>query len=104
MDKSGAIQLNWLIDWPNEQVFFYVKNAFDLTTDHNFFYLGFSQRGNVPDSDLCLFQRHGLNDIVTVSSSSSSSFCSTLAYLPAECGTAIKCLLLSRRTDGWLVM
>lgn len=70
LDKSGAIQLNWLIDWPNEQVFFYVKSAFELQTDQNFFYIGFSQRGNLPDSDLCLFQRHGYNDIVTVSTHS----------------------------------
>lgn len=67
LDKKGAIQLNWLIDWPNEQVFFYVKNALELSTGHNLFYIGFSQRGNVPNSDLCLFQRLGFNDIVTVS-------------------------------------
>lgn len=67
LDKSGTIQLSWLIDWANEQVFFYVKNAFDLSTDHNFFYIGFSQRGSLANSDLCLFQRHGYNDIVKVS-------------------------------------
>lgn len=68
LDKSGTIQLNWLIDWPNEQVFFYVKNAFALHADHNFFYLGFSQRGNLPNSDLCLFHRDGADGVVTVGS------------------------------------
>lgn len=56
LDKNGVIQMNWLIDWPNEEVFFYIKNAFDVATDQDLFYLGFSQRGKLPKSDVCLFQ------------------------------------------------
>lgn len=68
LDKNGELQLNWLVDWANDQVFFYVKNAFHIPDGRNFFYLGFSQRGNAPNSDLCLFQRRNGNaDGVTVS-------------------------------------
>uniref|UniRef100_A0A1B0D5V1 Uncharacterized protein n=1 Tax=Phlebotomus papatasi TaxID=29031 RepID=A0A1B0D5V1_PHLPP len=51
---SDTMKMSWLIDWHGEEVFFHVKNAF--RGDDNWFYLGFSKRGEMTEADLCIFQ------------------------------------------------
>lgn len=51
---SDTMKMSWLIDWHGEEVFFHVKNAF--RGDDNWFYLGFSKRGEMSEADLCIFQ------------------------------------------------
>jgi dopamine beta-monooxygenase len=47
------VKMNWLIDWNNKEVLFYIENAFE--NDYKWFSLGFSSRGNFEKSDLCFF-------------------------------------------------
>jgi hypothetical protein len=69
------LKLNWLIDWNNREVLFYVQNAFD--TGNKWFSLGFSSRGNFEKSDFCFFLRE--NDLYNV----------VLVSVANECGVPL---------------
>ncbi|XP_059613065.1 tyramine beta-hydroxylase [Phlebotomus argentipes] len=61
---ADAMKMSWLIDWQGEEVFFHVRNAF--RGDDNWFYLGFSKRGDLGEADLCVFQlKNSLFNIAT---------------------------------------
>ncbi|XP_037025941.1 tyramine beta-hydroxylase [Bradysia coprophila] len=56
------IKLSWLIDWNKQEVMFNVDNAF--SAKNKWFSFGFSKRGDMEQSDLCLFTKE--NDIFDV--------------------------------------
>lgn len=53
-----------MVDWYKQEVLFHLQNAFNER--HRWFYLGFSKRGNVGDSDICFFEnQNGFFNVVT---------------------------------------
>lgn len=48
------IKLSWLVDWYSKEVLFHIANAFE--DNYEWFTLGFSSRGGLERSDLCIFQ------------------------------------------------
>lgn len=48
-------KLTWFIDWPKKEVLFNIDEAF--TDDTEWFSFGFSQRGQIANSDVCYFVR-----------------------------------------------
>ncbi|XP_055389701.1 tyramine beta-hydroxylase [Condylostylus longicornis] len=53
-----------MIDWYNQEVLFHIQNAFNQ--QYKWFYLGFSKRGDVSESDICFFENHnGFFNVVT---------------------------------------
>lgn len=48
-------KLTWFIDWPKKEVLFNVDEAF--ADDTEWFAFGFSQRGQIANSDMCYFVR-----------------------------------------------
>lgn len=58
------IKLSWMVDWYKQEVLFHLQNAFNER--HRWFYLGFSKRGNIGDSDICFFEnQNGFFNVVT---------------------------------------
>jgi len=60
LDPQTSLKLTWMVDFPDETVFFQVKNG--ITKKYNWFAIGFSRRGELPLTDFCIFQRSGDDD------------------------------------------
>lgn len=66
LDPSEETKLTWMVDWPERNVFFQVKNG--INERYRWFALGFSRRGDFPRTDFCIFQReNGKIDVNAVS-------------------------------------
>jgi hypothetical protein len=55
LDPVEKVKLTWMVDWPEKNVFFQVKNG--INDKYSWFALGFSHRGEFPLTDFCIFQR-----------------------------------------------
>uniref|UniRef100_A0AAG5DPF1 DOMON domain-containing protein n=1 Tax=Anopheles atroparvus TaxID=41427 RepID=A0AAG5DPF1_ANOAO len=56
----GSLKLAWMIDWYKREVLFHVKNTF-ASGHYQTFAIGFSARGQLTRTDLCVFSlSHGL--------------------------------------------
>lgn len=72
LDPIERVKLTWMVDWPEKNVFFQVKNG--INERYSWFAVGFSRRGEFPRTDFCIFQRENEKiDINIVSHKSSSS-------------------------------
>ena len=70
LDPEEKVKLTWMVDWPEENVFFQVKNG--INERFTWFAIGFSRRGEFPRTDFCIFQKEsGKIDINIVSDKSS---------------------------------
>jgi hypothetical protein len=66
LDPEEQVKLTWMVDWPEENVFFQVKNG--INERFTWFAIGFSRRGELPRTDFCIFQKEkGKIDINIVS-------------------------------------
>lgn len=66
LDPVEKTRLTWMVDWPEKNVFFQVKNG--INEKFSWFAIGFSRRGEFPRTDFCIFQReNGRIDINIVS-------------------------------------
>jgi dopamine beta-monooxygenase len=64
IDPKYQVKLTWMVDWPERNVFFHVKNG--LNKKYRWFALGFSRRGEFPKTDFCFFQRSTNNDKINI--------------------------------------
>lgn len=55
LDPTEKVKLTWMVDWPEKNVFFQIKNG--INEKYSWFALGFSRRGEFPLTDFCIFQR-----------------------------------------------
>lgn len=55
LDPVEETRLTWMVDWPEKNVFFQVKNG--VNDRYSWFAIGFSRRGDFPRTDFCFFQR-----------------------------------------------
>lgn len=55
LDPVEQVKLTWMVDWPEKNVFFQVKNG--ISERYSWFAIGFSRRGEFPRTDFCIFQR-----------------------------------------------
>lgn len=55
LDPVEKVKLTWMVDWPEENVFFQIKNG--INEKYSWFAIGFSRRGDFPLTDFCIFQR-----------------------------------------------
>jgi hypothetical protein len=55
LDAVEKVKLTWMVDWPENNVFFQVKNG--INERYSWFAIGFSRRGEFPRTDFCIFQR-----------------------------------------------
>lgn len=46
LDTIEKVKLTWMVDWPERNVFFQVKNG--ITDRYSWFAVGFSRRGEFP--------------------------------------------------------
>lgn len=77
IDPLEKVKLTWLVDWSERNVFFHVKNG--LIKDYQWFAIGFSMRGDFPNTDFCIFQRTSNGKIRAIVSLS-------LLSLSIQCG------------------
>jgi hypothetical protein len=72
LDPVEKVKLTWMTDFPEQNVFFQVKNG--INERYKWFAIGFSRRGEFPRTDFCIFQRENEKiDINIVSHKSSFS-------------------------------
>jgi hypothetical protein len=55
LDPVEHVKLTWMVDWPERNVFFQVKNG--INEKYSWFFIGFSRRGSFERTDFCIFQR-----------------------------------------------
>lgn len=55
LDPVEEVKLTWMVDWPEKNVFFQVKNG--INDRFTWFAIGFSRRGEFPRTDFCIFQK-----------------------------------------------
>ena len=55
LDPVEKVKLTWMVDWPEKNVFFQVKNG--INEQYSWFAIGFSRRGEFSRTDFCIFQR-----------------------------------------------
>lgn len=66
LDPVEQTKLTWMVDWPEKNIFFQVKNG--INEKYSWFAIGFSRRGEFPRTDFCIFQsENGKIDINIVS-------------------------------------
>lgn len=46
LDPIGKVKLTWMVDWPEKNVFFQLKNG--INEKYSWFAIGFSRRGEFP--------------------------------------------------------
>ncbi|KAG5682712.1 hypothetical protein PVAND_012046 [Polypedilum vanderplanki] len=55
LDPVEKVKLTWMVDWPEKNVFFQVKNG--INDKFSWFAVGFSRRGDFARTDFCIFQK-----------------------------------------------
>lgn len=78
LDPVEKVKLTWMVDWPEKNVFFQVKNG--INDKYSWFAVGFSRRGDFPLTDFCIFQRDEGERIDTNIVSYKSTFLLTSLY------------------------
>jgi hypothetical protein len=77
LDPVEKVKLTWMVDWPEKNVFFQVKNG--INERYTWFAIGFSRRGEFPRTDFCIFQRE--NEKIDINIVSHKSFSCSPAFL-----------------------
>lgn len=72
LDPVEHVKLTWMVDWPETNVFFQVKNG--INEKYSWFAIGFSRRGEFPRTDFCIFQRESERIDVNIVSNKLSLF------------------------------
>lgn len=72
LDAVEQVKLTWMVDWPERNVFFQVKNG--ISEKYSWFAVGFSRRGELARTDFCIFQRENEKIDVNIVSRKSSLF------------------------------
>jgi hypothetical protein len=72
LDAVEKVKLTWMVDWPEKNVFFQVKNG--INDKYSWFAVGFSRRGEFAQTDFCIFQKEEGDRIDTNIVSYKSSF------------------------------
>lgn len=72
LDPVEQVKLTWMVDWPEKNVFFQVKNG--INEKYSWFAIGFSRRGEFPRTDFCIFQRETDRIDINIVSHKSSFF------------------------------